>query len=226
MLSGGLLLMPLLSLGGGGAADQAQVLTADRSSGMPAVHAAVRAVEPMPSLPVYTVPPDQPGTLPVYQPPDAVATVSGGAVTASAGRASATVSNGRAQAAAPSARSATLSTGPGQPVAVPAALKVAPTPAPTTAPPTTAAPRAAAAPTHVETGIASWYSTSPGTCAHKTLPMGTVVRVTNTDTGRSTTCRIADRGPYVDGRIIDLDRGVFDDIAPPGVGIVPVKITW
>jgi len=70
-------------------------------------------------------------------------------------------------------------------------------------------------------GIASWYGepfhgrrTSSGevydmeatTAAHRTLPFGTVVRVENLTNGRNTTLRINDRGPFIDGRIIDLSR--------------------
>ena len=72
-----------------------------------------------------------------------------------------------------------------------------------------------------KTGIASWYGdefagrlTANGeifdpeqvTAAHKTLPMPSVVRVTNLDNGRSLVVRLNDRGPYVAGRIIDLSR--------------------
>jgi rare lipoprotein A len=67
----------------------------------------------------------------------------------------------------------------------------------------------------VASGIASVYSgerTANGeyasagalTAAHKTLPFGTMVRVTNRNTGRSVVVRINDRGPYVHGRVIDL----------------------
>src|ERR1700733_1142359 len=66
-----------------------------------------------------------------------------------------------------------------------------------------------------QSGVASIYSggltangehASPGglTAAHKTLPFGTMVRVTNQSTGRSVVVRINDRGPFVSGRIIDL----------------------
>lgn len=72
-----------------------------------------------------------------------------------------------------------------------------------------------------ETGIASWYgpdfhgkSTANGevfdqnglTAAHKTLPMPTIVRVTNLENGRSIEVRVNDRGPFVNNRIIDLTR--------------------
>ncbi len=45
------------------------------------------------------------------------------------------------------------------------------------------------------------------TAAHKTLPFGSVVRVTNLNNGRSVTVRINDRGPYVAGKCIDLSFG-------------------
>ena len=70
-----------------------------------------------------------------------------------------------------------------------------------------------------ERGIASWYGddfhgwvTASGeiydmhtlTAAHRTLPLGTIVRVTNVVNGRNVVIRINDRGPYVNGRILDL----------------------
>ncbi|HEX9446391.1 MAG TPA: septal ring lytic transglycosylase RlpA family protein, partial [Dongiaceae bacterium] len=72
-----------------------------------------------------------------------------------------------------------------------------------------------------ETGIASWYGpgfhgqyTANGevydqnglTAAHKTLPLPSMVRVTNLDNGRSIVVRVNDRGPFVNGRIVDLTR--------------------
>ena len=81
-------------------------------------------------------------------------------------------------------------------------------------------------PPNQQTGKASWYQTDDGTCAHRTLPFGTVVKVTNLANGLSTTCRVADRGPYVDGRIIDLDREDFDRIASSSTGVIDVRIEW
>jgi rare lipoprotein A len=52
------------------------------------------------------------------------------------------------------------------------------------------------------------------------------VKVTNLENGATTSCRVADRGPYVDGRVIDLDRSVFDDIADPSRGVIRVRIEW
>jgi rare lipoprotein A len=75
-------------------------------------------------------------------------------------------------------------------------------------------------------GGASWYRYKPGTCAHRTLPKGTVVKVTNLATGQSSSCTVADRGPFVAGRIIDLDRSVFLAIASGNQGVVRVRIEW
>jgi len=75
-------------------------------------------------------------------------------------------------------------------------------------------------------GGASWYRYRPGTCAHRTLPKGTVVKVINLATGQTATCTVADRGPFVAGRIIDLDRSVFLAIAGPNQGVVRVRIEW
>src|SRR5205823_4403756 len=59
--------------------------------------------------------------------------------------------------------------------------------------------------TQSQTGQATWYSTgSPGICAHRSLPFGTIVTVTNLANGKSVQCKVGDRGPWVDGRIIDL----------------------
>lgn len=76
-------------------------------------------------------------------------------------------------------------------------------------------------------GGASWYRYKAGTCAHRTIRKGTVVKVTNVATGQTATCTVADRGPFIAGRIIDLDRSVFLAIAQsPGQGVVRVRIEW
>ena len=76
-------------------------------------------------------------------------------------------------------------------------------------------------------GGASWYHYKPGTCAHRKLPKGTVVKVINLKTGASAACTVADRGPFVGGRIIDLDRSVFLALAEsPGQGVLQVRIEW
>jgi rare lipoprotein A len=79
---------------------------------------------------------------------------------------------------------------------------------------------------HSQDGGASWYGAPRGTCAHRTLPFGTIVRVTNLATGATTSCRVADRGPFIRGRIIDLAQDVFASIAPRGAGVVQVRISW
>jgi rare lipoprotein A len=63
-------------------------------------------------------------------------------------------------------------------------------------------------------------------CSHRTLPIGTVISVTNLNNGKTATCVVQDRGPYVAGRLIDLDVEVFADLADPAVGVIPVRITW
>ncbi|UCF09735.1 MAG: septal ring lytic transglycosylase RlpA family protein, partial [Candidatus Bipolaricaulota bacterium] len=88
---------------------------------------------------------------------------------------------------------------------------------------------------YYQVGIASWYGpgfhgrqTANGetydmngiSAAHKSLPFGTVVRVVELETGRSVDVRINDRGPFVEGRIIDLSRG-----AAQRLGIVDKGIT-
>lgn len=90
-----------------------------------------------------------------------------------------------------------------------------------------------------EVGKASWYGralagnpTASGepfrpykrTAAHKTLPFGTVVRVTRPDTGASVKVVINDRGPFVAGRIIDLSRKAARRIDMLKAGVVPVEV--
>jgi rare lipoprotein A len=89
---------------------------------------------------------------------------------------------------------------------------------------------------HVQRGMASWYGesqmTASGerfdkhamTAAHRTLPFGTHVRVTNLDNGRSVVVRINDRGPYGHGRIIDLSEAAARRLGMITAGVVPVRI--
>lgn len=81
-------------------------------------------------------------------------------------------------------------------------------------------------PTHSQTGQASWYDATAGTCASRSAPYGTIVRVTNLATGASTTCRVADYGPTAAGRIIDLSRTTFAQIANPAQGVIQVRVDW
>lgn len=75
-------------------------------------------------------------------------------------------------------------------------------------------------------GVASWYDAYGLTAAHRTLPKGTVVTVTNLANGKSVNVVIRDRGPYVKGRIIDLSDNAFSRIASLGTGVVRVKIRY
>jgi rare lipoprotein A len=93
----------------------------------------------------------------------------------------------------------------------------------------------------IETGKASWYGApyhnrraSNGqtydmnamTAAHRTLPLGSIVRVTNLTTGHSAVVRITDRGPFVPGRIVDLSLAAAKkiDIWHAGIGVVRLEL--
>ena len=105
------------------------------------------------------------------------------------------------------------------------------------APPVAPAPRVA--PRAVETGTASWYGkahhgqpTSSGevydmhglTAAHRSLPLGTRVRVTNVKNDRSVEVRINDRGPFVRGRILDLSYAAAQELGALTDGAFRVKL--
>jgi len=92
---------------------------------------------------------------------------------------------------------------------------------------------------NVQKGLASWYGpdfhgklTSNKeiynmhalTAAHKTLPFGAYVRVTNLNNGKSVVVRINDRGPFVKGRIIDLSYSAAKKLGMDITGVAPVKI--
>jgi len=62
------------------------------------------------------------------------------------------------------------------------------------------------------------------TAAHRTLPFGTRVRVTSLNTGRSVTVRINDRGPFVDGRIVDISRSAAQSLGMVDRGVTKVKL--
>ncbi len=91
----------------------------------------------------------------------------------------------------------------------------------------------------VQRGTASWYGvpfhgrqTASGeiydmngmTCAHRTLPFGTLLLVTNLDNGKTTTVRVTDRGPYVSGRIVDLSRGAASSLGMLDTGTAQVEL--
>jgi rare lipoprotein A len=87
-------------------------------------------------------------------------------------------------------------------------------------------------------GLASWYSIKDGihtasgerfddhklTAAHRRLPFGTIVRVTNEQNGRSVDVRINDRGPWTGGRLIDLSSCAADELDMKRAGVVPVEL--
>jgi rare lipoprotein A len=98
-----------------------------------------------------------------------------------------------------------------------------------------------AKPLLIETGIASWYGApyhnrkgSNGetydmhamTAAHRTLPLGSIVRVTSLDTQNSAIVRITDRGPFIEGRIVDLSRAAAEKIGlvRRGTGQVTLEV--
>ena len=90
-----------------------------------------------------------------------------------------------------------------------------------------------------QVGTASWYGpgfhgkrTASGerfdqnalTAAHRKLPLGSVVKVTNLDNGRSIVVAINDRGPYTKGRVIDLSKGAARKLGIVDDGIAKVRI--
>ncbi|WP_211227909.1 septal ring lytic transglycosylase RlpA family protein [Spirochaeta cellobiosiphila] len=90
-----------------------------------------------------------------------------------------------------------------------------------------------------EKGYASWYGgvfqgklTSNGevfdtnllTAAHKTLPFGTIVKVTNLENGKSVEVRVNDRGPFIKGRIIDLTRKAASQLDMLNSGVAYVEL--
>ncbi len=74
-------------------------------------------------------------------------------------------------------------------------------------------------------GVASWYAfTGTLSAANPWLPIGSYVRVTNTNNGKTVIVRINDRGPFAPGRIIDLDKVAFQKIASVGAGVIHVTM--
>jgi rare lipoprotein A len=62
------------------------------------------------------------------------------------------------------------------------------------------------------------------TAAHRTLPFGTRLRVTDVDTGRSVTVRVNDRGPFVRGRVVDVSSSAAETLGITGKGVAKVKV--
>jgi rare lipoprotein A len=101
------------------------------------------------------------------------------------------------------------------------------------------AERATSRPARAVVGVASWYGprhqghpTASGepfdmralTAAHRTLPLGTRVRVTSLENGRSVVVRLTDRGPYVPGRLIDLSYAAGRALGMVGQGLARVRV--
>ena len=93
-----------------------------------------------------------------------------------------------------------------------------------------------------EEGVASWYGGRDGfegkptasgeiydssllTAAHRELPLGSIVDVTNLDNGKTVRVRINDRGPFIAGRVIDLSRAAAREIELLGPGVGPVRLS-
>jgi rare lipoprotein A len=105
--------------------------------------------------------------------------------------------------------------------------------------PPPSSPTISPTPSSSERGLASWYGkefdglpTASGetfrpekiSAAHRTLPLGTVVDVTNEKNGKSIRVKINDRGPFIAGRILDLSKAAARELAAVGDGVVPVTI--
>jgi rare lipoprotein A len=87
-------------------------------------------------------------------------------------------------------------------------------------------------------GVASWYdwdgrttasgqimSSSAETCAHKTLPLGSVIEVVNLTNGKSAKLTVNDRGPYIPGRVLDVTKGVAENLGFVEEGLTKVRVT-
>jgi rare lipoprotein A (peptidoglycan hydrolase) len=78
-----------------------------------------------------------------------------------------------------------------------------------------------------DSGLASWFFAPAGTCAHRDLPLGTVVKVIRISTGASATCRVSDRGPTLaTKRVIDLSPDTFEKLASKDAGVIDVRLEW
>lgn len=75
------------------------------------------------------------------------------------------------------------------------------------------------------TSDGSVYHKDSLTCAHKTLPFGTLLRVKNARNGREVVVKVTDRGPYRRGAIVDLSLAAAKEIGMVGAGVVPVEVS-
>lgn len=75
-----------------------------------------------------------------------------------------------------------------------------------------------------KTASGELYKHSLKTAAHRELPFGSKVKVTNVGNGKSVVVKVNDRGPFVRGRIIDLSKSAFSSIASTSLGLISVEI--
>ena len=208
LLCVGMLVIPLLALGAGGvaaargtpvAAGRARI----RSAGAPRIATASAADAPVPATLVEVRDTTQTApSAPIFSTPLAAA--------AAAPVASVTAS---ARAALVAKRPATAPSAPAKTLVV--------------SRPTAPVPVVHLVRFHVTSGTASWYfAPRPGTCAHPTLPYGTILTLVDVATGRTATCIVDDRGPYAGGRMVDLAPDVFARLEPLGDGVAHVRIFW
>jgi rare lipoprotein A len=128
---------------------------------------------------------------------------------------------------------------------VPSTSSPLPAPPPVQPPPKSSStqPPARGAPfvpgNYIEQGVASWYGVpfhgrraadgeifdmNTLVAAHRTLPFGSILRVTNLNNGRQIEVRVIDRGPFIEGRILDLARAAAAGLDMIGTGTAPVRI--
>jgi rare lipoprotein A (peptidoglycan hydrolase) len=79
---------------------------------------------------------------------------------------------------------------------------------------------------NVHVGVATWYSYIPGQCATWYLPRGTRISVEDLDNHKVISCVVTDLEAAHGNRAVDLSETQFAQLAPLGVGVVPVKVTW
>lgn len=74
------------------------------------------------------------------------------------------------------------------------------------------------------TSDGSRYHKDSLTCAHRTLPFGTLLKVTNTKNGKDVIVRVTDRGPFVRGRVVDLSMAAAKELGMVAMGVAPVEV--
>lgn len=74
------------------------------------------------------------------------------------------------------------------------------------------------------TSDGSRYHKDSLTCAHRTLPFGTLLKVTNQKNGKEVVVRVTDRGPFVKGRVVDLSMAAAKELGMVSMGVAPVTV--